>query len=160
MHFKGSSQIEIIYLEFPLSEKEVIEWKGDELKKMQNLKTLIVKNGRFSKGPKHLPNSLRVLEWPKYPARVIPSDFCPKKLSICKLQQSDFISFELHGTMKVCVNVMIFFPRQGWPRVRAKGTAAQEAIFLETKKFILYICILNENFILFKIFGNKIIGAI
>ncbi|KEH26838.1 disease resistance protein (TIR-NBS-LRR class) [Medicago truncatula] len=98
---KGSSQIEIIYLEFPLSEEEVIEWKGDELKKMQNLKTLIVKNGSFSKGPKYLPNSLRVLEWPKYPSRIIPSDFCPKKLSICKLQQSDFISFGLHGTMKV-----------------------------------------------------------
>ena len=105
--FKGSSQIEIIYLEFPSSEEEVIKWKGDELKKMQNLKTLIVKNGSFSNGPKYLPNSLRVLEWHKYPSRVIPSDFCPKKLSICKLQQSDFISFGLHGTMKVCV----IFPR-------------------------------------------------
>jgi hypothetical protein len=104
LRFKGSSQIEIIYLEFPSSEEEVVDWKGDELKKMQNLKTLIVKNGSFSNGPKYLPNSLRVLEWPKYPSRIIPSDFCPKKLSICKLQESDFTSFELRGTMKACVN--------------------------------------------------------
>jgi hypothetical protein len=109
LSFKGSSQIEIIYLEFPSSEEEVIEWKGDELKKMQNLKTLIVKNGSFSKGPKYFPNSLRVLEWPKYPSQVIPSDFFPKKLSICILQESDFTSFELCGTLKVRVNVMISF---------------------------------------------------
>ena len=113
LRFKGSSLIETIYLEFPSYEEEVIEWKGDELKKMQNLKTLIVKNGTFSKGPKHLPNSLRVLEWHKCPSRVIPPDFCPKKLSICKLQESDFTSFVLRGTLKVCVNVMIFFPSQG-----------------------------------------------
>ncbi|AES76312.1 functional resistance protein KR1, putative [Medicago truncatula] len=102
---KGSSEIEIIYLEFPSSEEEVIDWKGDELKKMQNLKTLIVKNGTFSKGPNYLPNSLRVLEWPKYPSRIIPSDFCPKKLSICKLKESDLSSFELRGTVKGFVNM-------------------------------------------------------
>ncbi|RHN52479.1 putative TIR domain, winged helix-turn-helix DNA-binding domain-containing protein [Medicago truncatula] len=102
---QGSSEIEIIYLEFPSSEEEVVDWEGDELKKMENLKTLIVKNGTFSNGPKYLPNSLRVLEWPKYPSPVIPSDFCPKKLSICKLQQSDFISFGFHGTMKRFGNV-------------------------------------------------------
>ncbi|KAI5445019.1 hypothetical protein KIW84_013335, partial [Lathyrus oleraceus] len=65
----GTSQIEIIYLKFPLFEEEVdneeeVEWKGDELKKMKNLKTLIIKNGRFSRAPEQLPNSLRVLEWP------------------------------------------------------------------------------------------------
>lgn len=114
---KGSSKIEMIYLKFPSSEEEVIEWKGDELNKMQNLKTVIVKNGSFSKGPEYLPNSLRVLEWPKYPSRIIPSDFCPKKLSICKLKESDLSSFELRVTMKVCVNVMIFFHRQWLPQV-------------------------------------------
>ncbi|XP_039682591.1 TMV resistance protein N [Medicago truncatula] len=102
---KGSSEIEIIYLECSSSEKVVVDWKGDELEKMQKLKTLIVKNGTFSNGPKYLPNSLRVLEWQKYPSRVIPSDFFPKKLSICKLQQSDFTSFELRGTMKRFVNM-------------------------------------------------------
>ena len=106
--FKGSTEIEIIYLEFPLCEEKVVDWKGDELKKMQNLKTLIVKNGSFSKGPIHLPNSIRVLEWHKYPSPFVPSDIFPKKLSICKLQQSDFTSFELRGAM-VSVNLMISF---------------------------------------------------
>lgn len=114
MRFKGSSKIEIIYFEFPSYEEEVVDWKGDELKKMQNLKTLIVKNGNFSKGPKYFPNSLRVLEWHKYPSRFIPYDLFPKKLSICKLQQSKFSSYELHGIMKVSVNVIIFFPRRAW----------------------------------------------
>ncbi|WJX71910.1 hypothetical protein P8452_55850 [Trifolium repens] len=39
----GTSHIEIMYLDFPLYE-EVVEWKGDEFKKMENLKTLIIKN--------------------------------------------------------------------------------------------------------------------
>ncbi|KEH26837.1 TIR-NBS-LRR class disease resistance protein [Medicago truncatula] len=97
---KGSSKIEIIYLEFPSSEQKVVDWKGDELKKMQNLKTLIVKNGSFSKGPKYFPDSIRVLEWHKYPSRFVPSDIFPKKRSVCKLQESDFSSYELCGTMK------------------------------------------------------------
>jgi hypothetical protein len=91
-----------MYLDFPLR-KEVVEWKGDEFKKMENLKTLIIKNGFFSKSPEHLPNSLRVLEWPRYPSQHIPSDFCPRKLSICRLPASCLTIFELHGSLKVCV---------------------------------------------------------
>jgi len=74
---------------------------------MINLKTLIIKNGHFSKGPKHLPNSLRVLEWHRYPSLSIPSNFYQKKLSICKLGESCFTTFELHGSLKVCVNEYI-----------------------------------------------------
>jgi hypothetical protein len=91
-----------MYLDFPLYE-EVVEWKGDEFKKMENLKTLIIKNGFFSKIPEHLPNSLRVLDWPRYPSQRIPSDFCPRKLSICKLPESCLTLFELHGSLKACV---------------------------------------------------------
>jgi len=134
LRFKGSNEIEIIYLEFPLCEEVVVDWKGDELKKMQNLKTLIVKNGSFSKGPKCLPNSLRVLEWHKYPSRIIPSDFCPKKLFICKLQQNDFTSFELRGTMKVCVNVMISFLSS----YTSMHPSPLEYIFINYFSFALY----------------------
>jgi len=139
LRFKGSSKIEIIYLEFPSSEEEVIEWKGDELKKMQNLKTLIVKNGSFSKGLKYLPNSLRVLEWHKYPSRVMPSDFFPKKLSICKLQQSDFISFGLHGTMKVCVNCNDFISL-----ILYTNTSITILIFIHSLILFLLCCILQR----------------
>ncbi|AES76344.2 functional resistance protein, putative [Medicago truncatula] len=101
----GTSQIEIIYLKFPLFEEEEemeeeVEWKGDELKKMKNLKTLIIENGRFSRAPEQLPNSLRVLEWPGYPSQYLPHDFCPKKLSICKLPGNGFTSFELSSSLK------------------------------------------------------------
>jgi hypothetical protein len=58
----------MIYLNFP-SMEAVIEWDGDAFKKMKNLKTLIIKNGQFSKGPKYLPSTLRVLKWKGYPSK-------------------------------------------------------------------------------------------
>ncbi|KAI5445247.1 hypothetical protein KIW84_013477 [Lathyrus oleraceus] len=62
---------------------------------MKNLKTLIIKQGCFSKCPTSFPNSLRVLEWQRYPSRYIPTNFCPKKLIICKLPNSCLTSLEL-----------------------------------------------------------------
>ncbi|CAJ1946984.1 unnamed protein product [Sphenostylis stenocarpa] len=92
----GTSEIEIIRLDFPLLDaEEIVEWSSKAFKKMRNLKTLIIKNGNFSKGPKYLPNSLRVLEWWRYPSHDLPSDFHSKKLAMCKLPQSCFTSFEL-----------------------------------------------------------------
>jgi hypothetical protein len=35
---------------------------------MTNLKTLVIKNGKFSKECRYFPSSLRVLEWEKYPS--------------------------------------------------------------------------------------------
>ncbi|RHN52619.1 putative TIR domain, winged helix-turn-helix DNA-binding domain-containing protein [Medicago truncatula] len=55
----GTSKIEIIYFDRWIR----VEWDGEAFKKMENLKTLIFSNDVFfSKNPKHLPNSLRVLE--------------------------------------------------------------------------------------------------
>ncbi|XP_027357713.1 TMV resistance protein N-like isoform X2 [Abrus precatorius] len=94
-HDSGTGEIEIIRLASSLLDKEeIIKWNRKAFKKMKNLKTLIIKNGHFSKGPKHLPNSLRVLEWAKYPSQGFPANFCSKKLSICKLPKSCF-SLEL-----------------------------------------------------------------
>jgi len=70
-----------------------VKWDGLAFKKMENLKTLIIRNVSFSESPKHLPNSLRVLEWQKYPSCGLPSDFYPKKLAICNFS-SDFPSLE------------------------------------------------------------------
>jgi hypothetical protein len=58
---KGTSKIEMIYMNFP-SEESVIDMKGKAFKKMTRLKTLIIENGHFSKGLKSLPSSLRVLK--------------------------------------------------------------------------------------------------
>ncbi|KAK2421697.1 TMV resistance protein N [Trifolium repens] len=103
----GTSQTEIIHLDFPLLE-EIVKWKGDEFKKMKNLKTLIVKTSFFSKPHVHLPNSLRKLEW--HSLQDIPSDFPPKNLSICKLPNSGFLSFKLANSLKermfLCMKVL------------------------------------------------------
>ncbi|RHN52471.1 putative winged helix-turn-helix DNA-binding domain, leucine-rich repeat domain, L [Medicago truncatula] len=95
----GTSQIEIIHLDFALPE-EIVEWKGDEFKKMKNLKTLVVKTSFFFNPHVHLPNSLRVLEWHAFPLHEIQSDFLPKNISLCKLPNSGLTSFKLANSLK------------------------------------------------------------
>lgn len=65
-----------------------VNWDGEALKNMRNLKTLVIRNGSFNQGPTHLPNSLRVLEWWGYPSPSLPNDFHPKKLAMLKLPES------------------------------------------------------------------------
>ncbi|KEH40038.1 disease resistance protein (TIR-NBS-LRR class), putative [Medicago truncatula] len=84
----GTSKIEIIYLDSSIE----VKWDEEAFKKMENLRTLIIRHGAFSESPKYLPNSLRILEWRKYPSGGVPSDFYPKKLAICKIA-FDFTSF-------------------------------------------------------------------
>ncbi|XP_028785831.1 TMV resistance protein N [Neltuma alba] len=83
---KGSGEIEAINLDMPGD--MVIDWNGRAFKKMPNLKILIIRNAQFSTGPKHLPNSLRVLDWKGYPCPSLPSDFNPKELIILKMPES------------------------------------------------------------------------
>jgi hypothetical protein len=78
-----------------------VELDESAFKKMKNLKTLIIKGGHFSKGPKHLPNSLRVVEWWNYPSEYFPYDFNPKKLAIFELPKSNLMSLKLTDLMKV-----------------------------------------------------------
>ena len=44
-------------MDCPLFEEVKVEWDGDAFKKMKNLRTLTIRSGLFSKGPKHLPNT-------------------------------------------------------------------------------------------------------
>ncbi|RZB61997.1 TMV resistance protein N isoform B [Glycine soja] len=97
----GTSEMEIICLDFSLSEKDAtIKWNGDAFEKMKNLKILIIRYGKFSIGPNYFPESLRVLEWHRYPSDCLPSNFPPKELAICKLPQSCITSFWFHGSRK------------------------------------------------------------
>jgi len=96
-------------MDFPSFEEVEIEWDGDAFKKMKNLRTLIIRNGHFSTGPKHLPNSLRVMEWWRYPSQNFPQDFHPKKLSIFKLPYCEFTSLELNDLVKQA-SVLTSFP--------------------------------------------------
>ncbi|XP_061343744.1 TMV resistance protein N-like [Gastrolobium bilobum] len=102
----GTSSIQIIILDF-LKFEEVVEWDGNGFKQMRNLKTLIIRNARFSEGPKHLPSSLRVLEWWEYPSPSLPSNFNPKKLVILELPQSRLVSIDLLMSNKVFVNMKV-----------------------------------------------------
>ncbi|XP_061370935.1 uncharacterized protein LOC133313561 [Gastrolobium bilobum] len=79
----GTSNIEIIYLDFPNFE-DLVKWDGKAFKKMIGLKTLIILNGQFSEGPKQFPNSLRVLEWWGFPSQSLPSNFHPRRLAILR----------------------------------------------------------------------------
>ncbi|KAL2966540.1 hypothetical protein AAZX31_16G123200 [Glycine max] len=96
---KGTRKIEIICMNFS-SFGEEVEWDGDGFKKMENLKTLIIKSDCFSKGPKHLPNTLRVLEWSRCPSQEWPRNFNPKQLAICKLPHSSITSLRLAPLFK------------------------------------------------------------
>jgi len=106
---KGTGKIEIICMDFPSFEEVEIEWDGDAFKKMKNLRTLIIRNGHFSKGPKHLPNSLRVMEWWRYPSQNFPYDFHPKKLAIFKLPYCEFTTLELTDLLRKA-SVLSSFP--------------------------------------------------
>ncbi|RHN55369.1 putative winged helix-turn-helix DNA-binding domain, leucine-rich repeat domain, L [Medicago truncatula] len=83
---KGSDKTEIIMLHL-VKDKEV-QWDGNALKKMENLKILVIEKARFSIGPNHLPKSLRVLKWRDYPESSLPVHFDPKKLVILDLSMS------------------------------------------------------------------------
>ncbi|KAL2967719.1 hypothetical protein AAZX31_16G190500 [Glycine max] len=97
----GTSKIEIICLDFSISDKEeTVEWNENAFMKMKNLKILIIRNCKFSKGPNYFPEGLRVLEWHRYPSNCLPSNFDPINLVICKLPDSSITSFEFDGSSK------------------------------------------------------------
>nr|WIL60026.1 nodulation protein [Melilotus officinalis] len=80
----GTANIEMIYLNCP-SMKNVIEWNGKAFKKMTNLKTLIIENGNFSRGPKYLPSSLRFWKWKGCVSNPLPSSISNKKFEDMKV---------------------------------------------------------------------------
>ncbi|KAI9086162.1 hypothetical protein K1719_031883 [Acacia pycnantha] len=84
----GSRNIEGILFDPP--EEVEVEWSGLSFKKMTNLRILIIRKAQFLTGPKHLPDSLRWLEWEGYPSTNLPPNFSPNKLVFFKLCFSPF----------------------------------------------------------------------
>ncbi|XP_027924350.1 TMV resistance protein N-like isoform X2 [Vigna unguiculata] len=102
----GTRETEILCLDLSISEKEeTLEWNANAFKRMKNLKILIIRNGKFSKGPNYFPESLRILEWHGYPSNCLPSNFHPNKLVTCKLPNSPFTSFGFNGSSKKFENL-------------------------------------------------------
>jgi hypothetical protein len=93
-HVKGSKGAEV-------------NWDGEALREMKNLKTLIIRNGNFCKGPTHLPNSLRVLKWPGYALPSLPCNFHPKKLRLLELPES-FLQPCEPIQASVCARVLLY----------------------------------------------------
>ncbi|KAL4336902.1 TMV resistance protein N-like [Arachis ipaensis] len=82
----GTDKVEVIILNS--SRQKEVCWNGNAFQKMRNLRVLIVGDAYFSTGPKHLPNSLRVLDWVGYPSTSLPSGFNPTELSILSMISS------------------------------------------------------------------------
>ncbi|KAM5563077.1 hypothetical protein ABKV19_017991 [Rosa sericea] len=55
---------------------------------MSNLRYLKIKNGNLPKGLDYLPDSLRILDWTRYPLESLPSHFNPQKLLELSLSHS------------------------------------------------------------------------
>ena len=96
---KGSDKTEIIVLNL-LKDKEV-QWFGNALKNMENLKMLVIEKARFSSAPNHLPKNLIVLKWRDYPESSLPVHYNPKKLVILDL--SDSIGLFTFGDQMIMV---------------------------------------------------------
>ncbi|XP_061352075.1 disease resistance protein Roq1-like [Gastrolobium bilobum] len=88
----GTDTIEAIIIN--LWNDQEVQWSGKAFEKMKNLRILIIRDARFSRGPQNLPNSLRVLDWSGYPSLSLPSDFNPKNLVILSLPESCLRSFK------------------------------------------------------------------
>ncbi|XP_061370716.1 disease resistance protein RUN1-like [Gastrolobium bilobum] len=88
----GTDTIEAIIMN--LCKNKEVQWSGKAFEKMKNLRILIIRDVRFSRGPQNLPNILRVLDWSGYPSLSLPSDFNPKNLVILSLPESCLRSFK------------------------------------------------------------------
>ncbi|KAK4259307.1 hypothetical protein QN277_005651 [Acacia crassicarpa] len=82
----GTNKVEAIILDLP--ESIEVQWSGEELIKMKNLKMLVIRNACFSESPKYLPNSLRWLEWKGYSFKSLPCQVRPTRLVYLDLSNS------------------------------------------------------------------------
>ncbi|KAI9108299.1 hypothetical protein K1719_020782 [Acacia pycnantha] len=65
-----------------------VNWDGEAFQSMKELKILIFLNVKFSKDPKYLPESLKVLKWRRYPSLCLPPNFSRNKLVVLDMWDS------------------------------------------------------------------------
>ncbi|XP_040364254.1 TMV resistance protein N isoform X2 [Rosa chinensis] len=68
---------------------------------MNKLRYLKIENGNLPKGLEYLPNSLRILDWTRYPLKSLPSHFNPQKLLELSLSHSCIKHVRI-GTEPLC----------------------------------------------------------
>ena len=72
-----------------------VNWDEETFKNMQELKILIFKNVKFSKNPKYLPKSLKVLMWSGYPSSCLPPNLSPKEFVVLDMESSCLSSLQI-----------------------------------------------------------------
>ncbi|XP_075648783.1 TMV resistance protein N-like [Castanea sativa] len=85
----GTEQIQCIVLE--MQERKNVDWNPEAFSKMRNLKLLEIFGVQLMRDLKHLPNSLRVLDWRGYPSKLLTSSSQSKSfenLKFIKLSDS------------------------------------------------------------------------
>ncbi|XP_050385306.1 TMV resistance protein N-like isoform X2 [Argentina anserina] len=87
----GTNKVRGIMIEMP--KKDEIHVAPEALLRMRNLRYLINRNASLVGNIGYLPNSLRFLDWYKYPLESLPSDFNPKKLVALKMPASNISRF-------------------------------------------------------------------
>ncbi|KEH26730.1 disease resistance protein (TIR-NBS-LRR class) [Medicago truncatula] len=90
----GTGNIEMIYLKYAFTARET-EWDGMACEKMTNLKTLIIKDGNFSRGPGYLPSSLRYWKWISSPLKSL-SCISSKEFNYMKVMTLDGSQYLTH----------------------------------------------------------------
>ncbi|KAF5475043.1 hypothetical protein F2P56_006890 [Juglans regia] len=96
----GTNAIQGIKLDL-FGQKDIL-LNPEAFTKMRRLRLLIIRNARFSEGPKSLSNELILLDWPGYPSPSLPSNFHPQKLVTLNMCQSKIKQLE---GIKVCENL-------------------------------------------------------
>ncbi|ESR55003.1 hypothetical protein CICLE_v10023653mg [Citrus x clementina] len=78
----GSETVEVIYLNFPAEAEVHFRASSNTFLKMTNLRMLLIRNVQVQlpEGLEYLSNELRLLEWPGYPLKSLPSNFQPDKI--------------------------------------------------------------------------------
>ncbi|XP_008237625.2 PREDICTED: TMV resistance protein N-like [Prunus mume] len=90
MNNTGTGAIEAIVLRLP--RLEAVPWNCTEaFNEMHGLRLLHFDNVMFSSGPKFLPNSLRIIQWSRYPSKSLPSSFEPHLLSKLEMRNSKLV---------------------------------------------------------------------
>jgi hypothetical protein len=71
-----------------MPEQDLIHLSSKAFKKMKRLKVLISCNAHFFKEPNFLSNTVRLLDWSKYPGKSLPSNFHGNNLVVLRMPYS------------------------------------------------------------------------
>ena len=86
-NYQGTKEIQGIVLELH-GQQEMVKWNPEAFSKMQYLKFLKNDSVHLMHDLKHLPNSLRFLDWSGYSSKSLPSSFQSNKLVKLRLRNS------------------------------------------------------------------------